>query len=324
MKCIKMISLVLVSVFAFTTSGFSASKGVITIYTSGVGGTAYIVGGGIGKVLNKYLPDHQAVVEATGGTIATVRFLAEKYEKKQDGLGVSDSQGLYLAYTGKPPFTQRYEIIRAITFIYGSGVNLVVSKSSSIKSYTDLKGKTVAIGPAGSGLATMSVDLIAAHGIQKNMYKAIYLAFNEIPEGIQDGSIDAGFIAGAYPVPALRELSTVKAIRIIPVDEKVLKKMLAESPFFFADTLKPGAYNGVEKETPIMLFGIPLETHSGCDPGLIYTITKVLFEHRDELIEVDPVAKEMTLKNVTKSIAFPFHPGAEKYFKEVGAFKTGK
>ena len=321
MKSIKIILIILVFVFAFSALSFSASKRIVTVYTSGVGGTAYVLGSAIAKVINKHVPEVQMVVEATGGTIASVRFIAEKYEKNQEAFGLSDSQTLYFAYEGKKPFTQRYEMIQAITFLYGSGVNLVVPKNSPIKSYADLKGKKVAIGPAGSGLASMSVDLIADHGVQKDMYKYIYLGFNEGPEGIKDGSIDAGFVAGSYPVPALVELSLQKELRIVPVDEKVLKKILAESPFFSTDTLKSGAYKGVEKETPILVFGIVLETHSKSDPELIYKITKALFEHRDELIEIHSVAKEISLKNAMKTITFPLHPGAEKYFKEVGVLK---
>jgi TRAP transporter TAXI family solute receptor len=321
MKSLKIVLIILVSVLALSTSGFSASKRIATVYTSGVGGTAYVLGGAIAKVINKHVPEVQMVVEATGGTIASVRFIAEKYEKNQEAFGLSDSQGLHFAYEGKKPFTQRYEMIRAMTFLYGSGVNLVVPKNSPIKSYADLKGKKVAIGPAGSGLATMSVDLIGAHGVPKEMYKYIYLGFKEVPEGIKDGSIDAGFVAGSYPVPALVELGLQKELRIVPVEEKVLKKILSESPFFAMDTLKPGAYRGVEKETPILVFGIVLETHSKSDPEFIYRITKALFEHKDELIEIHTVAKEISLASAMRTITFPLHPGAEKYFKEVGVLK---
>lgn len=321
MKSFKIVWIVLVSVFVLSTPSFSSSKRIITVYTSGVGGTAYVLGGAIATVINKHLPEVQMVVEATGGTIASVRFIAEKFEKNQEAFGLSDSQGLYFAYEGKKPFTQRYEMIRAITHLYSSGVNLVVPKNSPIKSYADLQGKKVAIGPAGSGLASMSVDLIAAHGVQKEGYKYIYLGFKEVPEGIKDGSIDAGFVAGSYPVPALVELSLQKELRIVPVEEKVLKKILSESPFFATDTLKPGAYKGVEKETSILVFGVNLETHSKSDPELIYKITKTLFEHRDELIQIHPVAKEISLENAMKTITFPFHPGTEKYFKEVGVLK---
>ncbi len=321
MKTLRYAAIVVAGVFLFSSSSFSAEKKVATVYTSGVGGTAYIVGGAMAKVVNKYVPEVQMVVEATGGTIASVRFIADKYEKGQEAFGVSDSQGLYQAYKGMKPFEKKYDMIRSVTFVYASGINLVVPKNSPIKTYADLKGKRVAIGPAGSGLATMSVDLIAEHGLKKDQYKYSYLGFKEVPEGIQDGSIDAGFVAGSYPVPALVELSMQKELRIIPVDQKVFKKVLAESPFFGEYTLKPGAYKGVEAATPIMTFGIILETHSKGDPELIYKITKALFEHRDELIEINPVMKEMTLQNVKSTVAFPLHPGAEKYFKEKGAVK---
>ena len=321
MKRLRLIGIILAIIFLFYSSSFSAEKKIATVYTSGVGGTAYIVGGAMATVINKYVPEAQMVVEATGGTIASVRFIAEKYGRGQEAFGISDSQGLYQAYRGEKPFEKKYDMIRAVTFVYASGVNLVVPKNSPIKTYADLKGKKVAIGPAGSGLATMSVDLIAAHGLKKDQYKYVYLGFSEVPEGIQDGSIDAGFVAGSYPVPALVELSMQKELRIIPVDEKVLKKVLVESPFFGEYTLKPGAYKGVEKATPIMTFGIIVETHSKSDPEFIYKITKALYDHRDELTGINPVMKEMTLQNARNTVAFPLHPGAEKYFKEKGAIK---
>jgi TRAP-type uncharacterized transport system substrate-binding protein len=77
----------------------------------------------------------------------------------------------------------------------------------------------------------------------------------------------------------------------------------------------------MEKETPILVFGIPWMTHSGCDTELVYKMTKVVFEHRNELIEIYSVAKEISLENALKGIAIPLHPGAEKYFKEVGVIK---
>ena len=70
-----------------------------------------------------------------------------------------------------------------------------------------------------------------------------------------------------------------------------------------------------------MTFGIIVETHSKSAPEFIYKITKALFEHRDELVDIHPVIKEMTLQNAKDTVAFPFHPGAEKYFKEKGAIK---
>jgi uncharacterized protein len=300
---------------------FAAGKTVIPIYTPGAGGTAYLVGGAIATVMNKYVPEVQMMVEATGGTGAMSKLMGEKAEKNQPAFGVGDSKVFYQAYTGQGQFTKPISQLRAVTFIHGAELCLVVSKNSPIKSYADLKGKRVGVGAAGSGTSQISVDLIAAHGVTKDMFKQLWLGYSEVSEGIKDDSIDAGFIAGTYPIPALQQLAYEKDIRIIPADSAVLKKVLDANPYFYGDALKPNSYKGVTQETPILVFGSILETTTAVDADLVYKITKNLFEKRDELIAITPQMKYMTLKNVRITIANPFHPGTEKYFKEVGAGK---
>jgi TRAP transporter TAXI family solute receptor len=321
MKRVKIILMVLVSVFFLYPSSFSTAKTVIPIYTPGAGGTAYLIGGAMATVLNKYIPEVQMMVEAAGGTVAISKFLEEKFEKKQPAFGHGDSKFFYMAYTGQPPFTKAYTSLRAITFQQGAGLNLVVPKDSPIKSYYDLKGKRVGVGAAGSGTSQISVKLIEDHGITDKMYKLLWLGYNEVVEGIQDGSIDAGFISGSYPIPALQQLAFEKNIRIVPVDEGVLKKVLEVNPYFYGDVLKPGAYKGITNDTAILVFGAILETHIGVDEELVYKITKTMFEHREEILTICPQLRDMTIKNAQKTIANPFHPGAVKYYKEAGVMK---
>jgi len=321
MKTLRIIFLVCVISFAFCSSDLLAAKKVIPIYTPGAGGTAYFLAGAIAKVVNKYVPEVQMMVEATGGTPNMVKFMAEKYEKKQEAFATPDSKVAYLGYAGKPPFTKEYKFLRGITFLYGAGVNLVVNKNSPVKTYYDVKGKKIALGAAGSGTAEIAQELIAAHGITRDMYKALWLSYKEVVEGIQDDSIHAGFIAGAYPIPAMQELSLRREIRVIPVEEKILKKVIEVNPYLYSDTLKAGAYKGMDKETPILVFGVGFVTHDVVDAGLVYKIIKALYDHRNELIEIHPVAKEMDLKNAFRTIVYPMHPGAEKYYKEVGVIK---
>lgn len=321
MKVLRVILVVFVIGFVFCLSDVFAAKKVIPIYTPGAGGTAYFLAGAIAKVVNKYVPEVQMMVEATGGTANMVKFMAEKYEKNQEAFATPDSKVAYLAYAGKHPFTKDYKMLRGITFLYGAGVNLVVNKNSPVKTYYDVKGKKIALGAAGSGTAEIGQELIEAYGITRDMYKALWLSYKEVVEGLQDDSIHAGFISGAYPIPAMQELSYRREIRVIPVEEKILKKILEVNPYLYSDTLKPGAYKGIDKETPILVFGVGLSTHAGADADLVYKIVKTLYDHRNELIEIHPVAKEMDLKNAFRTIVYPIHPGAEKYYREIGLIK---
>jgi uncharacterized protein len=321
MKSFKVIGIALVLVVAFSSTAFSAGKTVIPIYTPGAGGTAYLIGGAIAAVLNRHIPEVQMMVEATGGTTAMSKLIGEKSEKKQPAFGLPDSRTFHMAYKGQPPFTKPFPLLRAINFTHGAGLNLVVSKNSPIKSYYDLKGKRIGVGAAGSGTSQISVSLIEAHGITAKEFKPLWLGYNEVVEGIQDGSIDAGFISGTYPVPAVQQLTYEKDVRIIPVDENVLKKVIHDNPYFYRDVLKPGAYKGITQDVPILVFGSIMVTHENVDAELVYKITKTLYERRDELLAIAPHLRDMTLKNAVLTITTPLHPGAIKYYKEAKVMK---
>jgi uncharacterized protein len=321
MKSFKIMSMFVVLILVACTYAFAAPKTVIPVYTPGAGGTAYMVGGAVAAVTNKYVPEVQMMVEATGGTAAMSKLMGEKAEKNQPAFGVPDSMVTHKAYMGQQPFTKPISSLRAVTLTHLPGLNLVVAKNSPIKSYYDLKDKRIGVGAAGSGTAQMSVQLIEEHGITPKMYKPLWLGYNEVVEGIKDGSIDAGFLSGGYPVPAIQQLAFEKEIRVIPVEEKLLKKILSQYPYFGDYVLAPGSYKGITEKTPILVFGSFLSTIDKVDADLVYKITRLMWEQRGEVLAICPPMKEVTLENCQKTIPIPFHPGAVKYYKEKGIVK---
>jgi len=300
---------------------FSASKEIIPLYTPGSGGTAYFLGGAIAKVVNKYVPEVQITVEATGGAASIVKLLDEKYAKGQPALGIGITKSFAYAYQGKAPYTKAYTNLRAISFLYGAELDLLVLKNSPIQTYYDLKGKRIALGAAGSGVYEVANELMDAFKIAKDTYKPLHLGYKEVIEGLQDGSIDGGFVAGAYPIPAIQELSVRKEVRVVPVDEKVLKKLTTDEPTYYAKNLKAGSYRGMDKDTPVLVSGAVFLTHSQVNSDLMYKRTKAIYDHVNEIIEVHPVAKEMAVENRKLTVTFPIHPGVEQYFKELGTKK---
>jgi uncharacterized protein len=316
-------AIVLVTIFVFTVSSvvLAAGKTVMPVYTPGAGGTAYLVGGATTAVINRYVPEVQLMVETTGGTAAMTKLMQEKSEKNQPSFGVPDSKVTLVAYKGEAPFSKPMLAQKAVVFTHGAGLNLVVETKSPIKSYADLKGKRVGVGAAGSGTAQMGMQLIEDHGVTSKMYKPLWLGYSEVVEGIKDGSIDAGFISGTYPVAAIQQLAFDTPIRVIPVDPDVLKKILPVSPWYYEFVLQPNAYKGITQPTSILVFGSFLSASDKVDTDLMYKMMHVLFDHRDELLAVCPGMKEMSLQNATKTIAIPFHPGTVKYYKEKGVMK---
>ena len=103
-------------------------------------------------------------------------------------------------------------------------------------------------------MANTAHFILEQAGVQKKDFKPYYYTYRESVEGIQDGSLDGGFLAGGYPVAAYTELSSRDAVRIIPVDDKILKKIVADHPYYYEATIKAKSYKGLEQDTKVLGF----------------------------------------------------------------------
>lgn len=90
-------------------------------------------------------------------------------------------------------------------------------------------------------------------------------------------------------------------------------------PTFAAYTLREGIYEGIGEATLTISTPNVLVVHEEMDEGLAYEITRVLFEHVDELIAIHPAANDTTVEFALGSTPIPMHPGAIRYYEESGA-----
>lgn len=295
---------------------------LVPFYTPPAGGGAYIMAAGMVSVSNKYLGDVKLVHEATSSSMEIVRRMMQRAAIKKDALGIFSCDEGWRAYKGEADFKGKpFESLRAVVFNMATDLYFVVPGNSPIKSYADAKGKRIAMGGPGSGPANTAHFLLEQHGVQKKDFKPYYFTYKETVEGLQDGSLDGGFLAGGYPIASYSELSSRQSVRIVPVDEKILKKIISEHAYYYATIVKAGSYKGLDQDISILGWGTAVWTHTGVSDDLVYRLLKNLFDHRQEYYQVHTAAKDMQPEVVTRGITVPFHPGAEKYFKEMGWFK---
>ena len=323
LKCaLVLIALTVTFGVCFELPARAASAELIPLYTPPPGGTAYILGAGIVTVTNKYLTDTKLVHEASTGTMDMVRRMMQREAAKRPGLALFGSPDAWKAYKGQAEYAGKPFLgLRGIVFNSSFDQYLVVPAKSPIKSYADVKGKRIAIGGPGSTVANSALLFLEYSGVTKNDFKPYFYSYRETVEGIQDGSLDGGFLGGGFPIAAYTELSTRHDVRIVPIDEAVIKKVLADHPYYYGSAVKAKSYRGLEQDTPIYGFTGGFWAHEGMSADLVYAILKNLFEHKAEYYAIHVSAKEMTEETATKGIPVPFHPGAEKYLKEIGAMK---
>jgi uncharacterized protein len=300
-----------------------AQERLVAFYSPPAGGGAFTLVAGMVTVSNRFMGGGVKFVhEQTTGTLEIVRRLMAAEGQKKDALGSFGSTDGYNAYKGRFEYAGKaFANLRAVTFNQLVDLYLAVPTNSPIKTYADVKGKRIGMGGPGSSVANTGLLTLQEYGVKKEDFKPYYFVYKESIEGLQDGSLDGAFFAGGNPMPSYLELSTRNNVRIIPVDEKIANKIITEHPGYYTAIVKAKSYKGLDNDTRIMGWTGAIWTHAGVSDDLIYRWLKNLFDHKEDYFAVHADAKALNIKDYNKGVAVPFHPGAQKYFKEMGVWK---
>ncbi len=293
-----------------------ASAQQLSIATGGTGGVYYPIGGGFAEMINNHIEGAQATAEVTGASVENMGLIM----RGDADLALALADTVYQAYNGSGDFESRQiENTRALASVYPNAVQLVTLADSDIHTIADLAGKRVSVGAPGSGTELNARAVLEANGISYEDFTPQRLNFNETADAIRDGDIDAGFWSVGPPTSSILNLAATRDIRLIGLsDEEVANAQEAEAVFAPYE-LAAGMYDGMEEA--VQTIGIPnvLVVNADMDEELAYQLTQLLFENTDELIAVHPAANDTTIEFTMNSTPVPLHPGAIRYFEEVGA-----
>lgn len=302
-------------------------SGIVPMYTPGAGGPNYIISAGIGQIFKseKVMPEVVLTTEATSGVVEGTTLLIDRYEKGKPAFAAFTGEALSRAYHGKlKEMPGEHTELLAVGWINSTINHIVVAENSPIKSIDDLKGKRIGTMPPGSTSDNLfNAVLEEGYGISKDDYKPIPLGYAEIQEGIQDGSIDAGVLPGSLPNPTVTELGQLHPIRVISVDEEVLKKLVKTHPYYSYVNVKSGTYPGQDEEVLMSGFESIISTHKDTDEELVYNLVKTMMENTEDLKKIHPAAN-ISEETILNGIQTPLHPGAERYYKEIGIELTNE
>lgn len=293
-----------------------ASAQQLSIATGGTGGVYYPIGGGFAEMINNHIEGAQATAEVTGASVENMGLIM----RGDADLALALADTVYQAYTGTGDFDGRQvENTRALASVYPNAVQLVTLAESDIKSIADLAGKRVSVGAPGSGTELNVRALLESNGVDYEDFTPQRLNFNETADAIRDGDIDAGFWSVGPPTSSILNLAATRDIRLIGFSDEEIANAQEEEAVFAPYELAAGMYDGMDEA--VQTVGIPnvLVVNADMDEELAYQLTQLLFENTDELIAVHPAANDTTVQFTMDSTPVPLHPGALRYFEEVGA-----
>ena len=290
------------------------------IGTGGTAGTYYPVGGMIANAVSQ--PGKiVATAQATNGSVANVNGVAGGALES----GFSQSDVATWAYTGTGVYEGKPKVtdLRMIANLYPESIHLVVKKGSGIKSVSDLKGKRVALDEPGSGTLVNARIVLAAYGVKESDIKPEYIKPNQAGDKLKDGALDAFFFVGGAPAGAIAELASSGAgIELVPLAGPQADALRKTNPYLAVDTIAAGTYKDVPA-VQTMAMGAQWVTSAKADTETVYQITKALYGKaaQDTLAAGHAKGKFITKENAVKGVGIPFHPGAERFYKEAGLIK---
>ena len=295
-------------------SGCSGGKERMMFGTGGTSGTYYSYGGVIAQYMTNY-SDAKVTAVSTGGSKVNIQSI-------QDGdfqLGFTQSDVMAYAWDGVRAFETdgATHDFRVLGGLYAETVQLF-TMDPDIKSVEDLKGKSVSIGAAGSGVYFNAMDVLSAAGLTIDDIKPQYQSFEDSKESLKDGKIDAAFIVAGPPTTAITELATTNGVYFINIDGDVRDSILADCPYYTSYEIPAGTYPGQDEAVQTVAVQATIIISASMDDDMAYELTAAIFDHTEDIANENAKGEELSLENATAGITVPFHEGAARYYKEQG------
>jgi len=308
----KILAVALVLVFAL--AGVASAQTFLSLATGGTGGTYYPVGGGMADIISRNLPDVQMTAETSNATVANLNLIGTN----QIEMALVQNDVAYFGYHGQMMFDKAYKNVRTVAVLYPETIQIVAMKKSGVKKITDLPGKRVSVGAPGSGVLADVQLIFRVLGYKFGDMNTDFLDFNNTAQRMKDGQIDVGFVVAGYPTASIMDLATLHDITLVEFDEELIDKLHSEYPFFVKHVIPAGTYKGVDKDTTTVAVQAMWVCDAGLSDDLVYRITKAFWENVEDLYQVHARARQITLDTALEGVSVPVHPGAAKYYKEVG------
>jgi hypothetical protein len=310
----------LVLCLGFAVQASAADKIFLTLASGSPGGAYYPLGGGMSVVIQKTVEGFRCASESTGASVENSRLVGNG----DSDMGMVMGSVGYNAAEGKKPFEKKYDIV-SLFQMYPAPQHLVTTAQSKIKSIADLRGKKVSIDVPGSGCSTMAKIILeeAGFNLEKDL-KIANLSQTESVQALKDGVIDATFFNFAYPGSAVMDLAATRDIVLVPIEQKLADQILKKYPYYVKIVIPGKTYAKVDYDVLCLGDSNVMIANKKMKDDVAYKIVKAIYTNVNEgqwaLKNVHPIAAQLTPQNAVNS-PLPLHPGAAKYFKEVGALK---
>ena len=294
----------------------------LTINSGPQGSGWYVVSGLIAEQIEKTFPNAR-VTNTPGQPVANTRAV----DAKRADMGTEFGWLALNALEGKPPFKKPVGNVAAVSGLYPTHFQLFARADSGIKSYKDLANKRIAVGTAGTSADRMTQRILAFYGLNYDKIRAnggsvSFSAYNDAKQLMSDGHLDAFTISSTKPNTQAEELQLTQDIRLIPLEESIVDQYVKKFRGFGKSQIAANTYKN--QPQPVWAISVPalITVRKDLPENVVYWITKAWWDHASQIGKAYSMVKDDMVANVAlKDLVVPLHPGAARYFKEIGVLK---
>jgi TRAP transporter TAXI family solute receptor len=323
---IKTMAFALVLVLAFaplapTSAQWKPEIKFIKIGVSSAGGDWFRAGAKFSTLIPAALPE-LASSTVIGGGVVNVTRVGKGEAQIAFALTPYPEQG-YKGETKNYPTPLKNVRLIASNLGRPVSVAIVVLKDSPIKSIHDLKGKRIVPGDRGWGSTDLAEAFMASAGMPPDKFKAdggtiSYTSITDRSKALQDKNVDAIFMPAQTPYPDLMAVQQAAGIRVIGFSTDLVDKTLGTMPGLIKTKVPKGLYGVLDQDLDSLGFLQQMIVDAGLSDELVYRITKLWWEKIKEIHEIAPGLNQADVRIAMEHATIPFHPGALRYYKEIG------
>lgn len=288
----------------------------VTFMTGPQGGVWVPLGGALKGMWEKAIPG-LSVTATPGAGIANVRGVDEG----KAHIGFGNSSSTVDGVAGRAPFKKKATNVCQVANIYPQYFQVVAVSNAGVKSFADLKGKSVVTQPKGNTGELLTDLVLKLNGMD---YKALskvnfQASYTDAVSMVKDGHAQVFTLGTTAPASSVMDLASARDINIVPVDDKTMDALKKENAGYMKQTIKAGTYPKQTQDVPVI--GYTAHIIAACDlpEQTVYTMVKTMAQNVEAMSAVNKAIAGLTPKDMAVDIGVPMHKGALKFYKEAGA-----
>ena len=288
----------------------------VTLMTGPQGGSWVPLGGALKNMWEKEIPGLQ-IQQQPGAGIANVRGVDEG--KAQIGFG--NSSTTVDGIEGRAPYPKKTTKVCQVANLYPQFFQVVALSDAKIGSFADLKGKTLVTQSKGNTAEALTADILKINGMTyQSLAKVNFQAsYTDAVDMMKDGHVQVFTLGTTAPASAVMDLASARNVQLVPVDDKTMGELKKMNAGYNKLIINAGTYPKQDKDVPAIGYSTHIIASCDLPEDVVYKMTKAMAAGVADMAAVVKPITGLTAKDMAIDIGVPFHKGAAKYYKEVGA-----